>query len=1049
MLLPLLLSLPLLAALRVPRPPCQDGVATEAAREIGRLADRGRALRAEGRHDEAIETFETARAIAEEVADLDSVAVLESLIAKSYEAQGRHELQLAAYLRIRALLDGRDPELPFVAAVGVQVRHDIARVLMRLGRLEEAVDVAREGALRLDRVAVPELRATVLDTLGCALRASGRKAEAPGPLRRAAREVEDLDPGVNPRAEVLCDLAESLGELGDKEGALAIVDVTIRALESRAEVDPRVAGRAYGVRGVLHWFRSWPDAERDLRRAWEFLEAAQLPASSSDRVLGRLYLSFAVRNCGRPAESATMERELLETVLLPDYGAEHPLSLMGRVYLGSSLWDLAEQSGERAGLEEARRLYETTAALAREHELPNAPLVYGALGSLLLDGFDDPQAAEGWLREAVEGIEAASSLAMPLDEAERSALFRNRRFNQHDDPYEGLLRCLLRLERPEEALGVLELSRARGLADLLERSRFDAVAEALERAVEAGDEPAAERLRALPAEIDAALAESAAAERAAHEDPTASARRAEAQARLRALSSERAELTQFVTEVVRPIDVATLRRALEPGEALLGYFLGRKASFACLAEGLGGRVRWFELRGGDGRPLSAEQVASDTRTVLDAIAGPLAPSRGVAVEDSRDGSSELGDEASHALFERLVPPALWEAVRERALVYLLPHGELHRLPFEALVVSPGADASHTRYWLDEGPPLAYQESGSALVWSLARRAEQRRRPSLDLALIVAAPEYESPGSEPGASSSVNAALRIARVARGSPAARAGLQAGDVLLEYGGRELHGPEDLARLWREPAPESGTTPELRFLRAGGEQRRPIEGGDPGLDFGAGSEPVEATLTRSSPALPPLPGAAREAEAVRGALEARPGSARVRVLLGADATETLLSAWAPRAAILHIAAHQIPDPDGRWESGRLALTPPLVPTAEDDGFVDLDDLLLHWRRRLDRCELVVLASCRSRLGRLEADEGLYALPLGFRFAGAPAVVASLWPVEDAATAEWMADFYRKLVATPSGSRLEAFHAARRALRKQHPHPHAWAPFVWTGAPR
>ena len=52
----------------------------------------------------------------------------------------------------------------------------------------------------------------------------------------------------------------------------------------------------------------------------------------------------------------------------------------------------------------------------------------------------------------------------------------------------------------------------------------------------------------------------------------------------------------------------------------------------------------------------------------------------------------------------------------------------------------------------------------------------------------------------------------------------------------------------------------------------------------------------------------------------------------------------------------HQVPDSDGRWEAGRLALTPPSISTAEDDGYlvtftIDMVN---------DRSECVVLDAAR-----------------------------------------------------------------------------------------
>jgi len=67
-----------------------------------------------------------------------------------------------------------------------------------------------------------------------------------------------------------------------------------------------------------------------------------------------------------------------------------------------------------------------------------------------------------------------------------------------------------------------------------------------------------------------------------------------------------------------------------------------------------------------------------------------------------------------------------------------------------------------------------------------------------------------------------------------------------------------------------------------------------------------------------------------------------------------------------------------------------------------------------------------------------------GFLLAGAPAVLATLWTVDDETAATQMAAFYRGL-----GNGLRPAAALRQAqleLRRAYPHPYHWAAFVLTG---
>ena len=67
----------------------------------------------------------------------------------------------------------------------------------------------------------------------------------------------------------------------------------------------------------------------------------------------------------------------------------------------------------------------------------------------------------------------------------------------------------------------------------------------------------------------------------------------------------------------------------------------------------------------------------------------------------------------------LFPDGLWDRVQGAGEVIVIPDGALHRLPFEALVVS--GDGEDARYWLDDGPPLRYAASATAL-YNVERRS---------------------------------------------------------------------------------------------------------------------------------------------------------------------------------------------------------------------------------------------------------------------------------------------------------------------------------------
>jgi CHAT domain-containing protein len=93
-------------------------------------------------------------------------------------------------------------------------------------------------------------------------------------------------------------------------------------------------------------------------------------------------------------------------------------------------------------------------------------------------------------------------------------------------------------------------------------------------------------------------------------------------------------------------------------------------------------------------------------------------------------------------------------------------------------------------------------------------------------------------------------------------------------------------------------------------------------------------------------------------------------------------------------------------------------------------------------RAHLVVLSACETYIGNDLRGEGLLGLARGFLYAGARQVVASLWKVDDRATAVFMQHFYTALLR----DKLAAPAALNRAQIKMSQDP-AWSPpRYWAG---
>ena len=94
-----------------------------------------------------------------------------------------------------------------------------------------------------------------------------------------------------------------------------------------------------------------------------------------------------------------------------------------------------------------------------------------------------------------------------------------------------------------------------------------------------------------------------------------------------------------------------------------------------------------------------------------------------------------------------------------------------------------------------------------------------------------------------------------------------------------------------------------------------------------------------------------------------------------------------------------------------------------------------------------MVLSGCQTALGKEVRGEGLLGLTRGFLYAGAPRVIASLWWIDDRATAVLMGELYRGLWA--EGLRpAAALRRARLALARQYRFrdPAYWGAFVLQG---
>ena len=211
------------------------------------------------------------------------------------------------------------------------------------------------------------------------------------------------------------------------------------------------------------------------------------------------------------------------------------------------------------------------------------------------------------------------------------------------------------------------------------------------------------------------------------------------------------------------------------------------------------------------------------------------------------------------------------------------------------------------------------------------------------------------------------------------------------------------------------------------------------------------------------PLPAAGAEVADVAGLWRRQP---RVDVLAldGAHASEAAFRRHASGRRIVHLATHGIfLGSECAPSSGTSALhQSPLLRSGvafaganrrgseatRDDGILTAEEIA---SLDLSSAAWVVLSGCETGRGEIADDEGVLGMRRAFQVAGARTTIMSLWPVDDAATREWMKALHgaaRQLGLDAARASREAARAvlAQRKAKRLATHPSTWGAFVAAG---
>jgi CHAT domain-containing protein len=195
---------------------------------------------------------------------------------------------------------------------------------------------------------------------------------------------------------------------------------------------------------------------------------------------------------------------------------------------------------------------------------------------------------------------------------------------------------------------------------------------------------------------------------------------------------------------------------------------------------------------------------------------------------------------------------------------------------------------------------------------------------------------------------------------------------------------------------------------------------------------QPLVVGISNFGDQMRPLPAAAVEVDLVRrmfgeAGTSLLEGQATRRKILELDAAGEL-----QKYNVLHFATHAILDRVAPHQSGVILADDTLT-------VMDILDLSLDAR-------LVTLSACQTALGEGGQGDELVDLARAFFYAGARALLATLWHVEDQPMAELTEWFYRYL--TQGENAAVALRQAQIEMIRAGRLPYQWASFALIGRP-
>jgi CHAT domain-containing protein len=621
--------------------------------------------------------------------------------------------------------------------------------------------------------------------------------------------------------------------------------------------------------------------------------------------------------------------------------------------------------------------------------------------ALALFNIAGAERSRGHLAEARSRLEEALKIIESLRTKVASQELRSSYFASEHQRYDFYIDLLMQMHKQQpsegiaaDALQASERARARSLVESLSEGRAD---------IRKGIDPALlerERLlqQALSAKADRQMRllggkpDKQEAEALAKEIRNLTDQYDQVRAEIKSKSPSYAALTQ-----PQPLNLKQIQeRVLDDNSLLLEYALGDERSYLWAVTKTGMTSHTLPKR------VEIEKAARHLYELL--IARQPKPEETAKQYQSRvsEADAQYWPQAA-TLSEMLLGPVAEQLEKKRLLI--VAEGALQYLPFEALAEpQSGGERNKEKGESTEeavaafSPLVAEHEIvnlPSASVLAVLRHETHDRQPAGKAVAVIADPVFEADDPRVAVKPDTATARRAEAASRPPDSPRRPVSA---------------SPRPRVVASPDRSSELQQALRDVR----------------------------ISRDGISVPRLLSTRQEADAI---IEAAAGAG----MRATDFKASRATATSPELGqyrIVHFATHGLLNNEHPQLSG-LVLSLVDEQGKPQGGFLRLHDI---YNLNLP-VDLVVLSACNTGLGKDVRGEGLVGVVRGFMYAGAARVIASLWKVDDEATAELMKHFYQRMLQggmSPAAA-LRAAQVDMWQQRRWHS-PYYWAAFQLQG---